>query len=176
MSSQRARQKPSTSLFFTQRWDRQFIRVRFSQIEATRKSVITHGARLFRCDFSLICHGTARWWNGKVAPLRSLRRSSGLRLFNFDWRHQIDPNEELRIPMGRQSLKWGGAHTSASGGTSLAVHYSPIGTRSDSSQFNIDEIETNPFELLVHRIRTQVVIITQVVLDEKEIFADVWRS
>ena len=108
MSSQRARQKPSTSLFFTQRWDRQFIRVRFSQIEATRKSAITHGARLFRCDFSLICHGTARWWNGKVTPLRSLRRSSGLRLFNFDWRHQIDPNEELRIPMGRQSLKWGG--------------------------------------------------------------------
>ena len=70
----------------------------------------------------------------------------------------------------------GGAHTSASGGTSLAVRCSPIGTRSDASQFNIDEIETNPFELLVHRIRTQVVIITQVVLDEKEIFADVWRS
>lgn len=108
MSSQRARQKPSTSLFFTQRWDRQFIRVRFSQIEATRKSAITRGARLFRCDFSLICHGTARWWYGKVTLLRSLRRSSGLRLFNFDWRHQIDPNEELRIPMGRQSLKLGG--------------------------------------------------------------------
>jgi hypothetical protein len=49
-------------------------------------------------------------------------------------------------------------------------------SRSNSSQFNIDEIETNPFELLVHRIRTQAVIITQVVLDEKEIFADVWRS
>ena len=78
--------------------------------------------------------------------------------------------------MGRQSLKLGGAHTSASGGTSLAVRCSPIGTRSDSSQFNIDEIETNPFELLVHRLRTQAVIITQVVLDEKEIFADVWRS
>ena len=67
-------------------------------------------------------------------------------------------------------------------------------SRSDSSQFNIDEIETNPFELLVHRIRTQVVMMTQVVmrtqvvmmtqvvmrtqvvLDEIEVYADVWRS